>query len=154
MPESEPHRSSRDSSININPLDSSTQVHPAKAVIRNCFVPTLLMLVITIVSIATYQAEEASPQLVIAPLDHVTPGEVTAADRAEAGNTRVEGAETGGAIVAIDTGSAPSNSSSGNAARPCTGNCGRWGQSPRWRDGSRRIAAAGGATAECSSTPC
>jgi RNA-directed DNA polymerase len=49
------------------------------------------------------------------------------------------------------TGCGPFSSSNGNAARPCTGNCWRSEPSPTRPAGSRRTAAAGGATAGCSS---
>ena len=57
---------------------------------------------------------------------------------------------TNGCVI----GCGPSSSSSGNAVRPCTGNCWRWAPSLTWRDRWRPTAGAGGATAACSSTPC
>ena len=57
---------------------------------------------------------------------------------------------TSGCVIGCE----PSSSNNGNVARPFTGNCSRWEPNPRWRVKWRRTAAAGGATAGCSSTPC
>jgi hypothetical protein len=57
---------------------------------------------------------------------------------------------TSGCVI----GCGPSSSNTGNAARPCIGNCWCWEPSLTLRGGWRPIAVAGGATAACSSTPC